>query len=285
MGRSLVAPYASWLRVYEPLAAFAEPERTHWARYAADPERPTRVELLAAEQKAAVRRAIAMPPRVGPDDEVGGAFVLLPEQTGASGPLVCPMDERLRSWMALEALRQEVPEPLMSAFVPTVVADQALASYAQWRQAEGSRPARILTATWHVPLWWFVAFAPDERHLTLEPAADRALVYRASMARARQRMARGLDVLRRSMGEGMVTEGVEQVARWLEEFHPHGVVELDYGGLASLVDDASLEADVSVADVGAGLAALQAGEAGGAEAAYARLVERWRDVQGLEHAT
>jgi hypothetical protein len=285
MGRLLVTPCASWLRVYEPLAAFAEPERTHWSRYAADPERPTRAELVVAEHRAAVRRAIATPPRVAPDDEIGGAFVLPPELTGAGGPMVCPLEERLRSWAALESLRSEVPEPLLSAFAPAAVVDEALAAFAAWRQARGTRPARILTATWHVPLWWFVAFAPDERVLTLEPADERALVYRASMARARQRMARGLDVLRRTMGEGMVTEGVEQVARWLEEFHPHGVLELDYGGLASLVDDATLEADVSAADVAAGLAALQAGETGGAEAAYARLAERWRDVQALEHAT
>ena len=98
-------------------------------------------------------------------------------------------------------------------------------------------------------------------------------------------MAQGLDVLRRSMGDGAVTEGVEQVARWLEEFHPHSFVELDYGGLASLVDDDALRSDVSVEDVLAGLAALRAGESEGAEAAYARLLDRWRGVQALEHAT
>jgi hypothetical protein len=285
MGSVLAAPYAAWLRVYEPLAAFAEPERSYWSSYAADPNRPSRAELLAAEQAGAVRRAIAVPPRIGPDYEHGGALVLVAVEAGAAGPLICPLDERLRSWLALEALRQEVPEPLMSAFVPAAVVESALAAYARWRETHPLAQPRILTATWHVPLWWFVAFAAHERQLTLEPETDRALVYRTTMGRARQRMARGLDVLRRSMGDGVVTEGVEQVARWLEEFHPHSHVELDYGGLASLVDDEALQADVSVADVVAGLAALSAGEADGAEAAYARLIERWRGVQALEHAT
>lgn len=284
---SVVAPYAAWLRVYEPLASFDEPERTHWAAYVADPERPSRIELLVAEQAAAVRRAIAMPPRIGPDHELGGAFVLDDGDgnRGGSGPFVCPLDERLRSWFALEALQLEVPEPLMSAFVPLAVAEAALEAYDEWRRHHPPREPRILTATWHVPLWWFVAFTPDERRLALEPEHERALLYRTGMGKARQRMARALDVLRRTMGESVVTEGAEQVARWFEEFHPHSVVELDYGGLASLVDAAALESDVSAADVAAGLAALSAGDADDAAAAYSRLVDRWRDVQALEHAT
>ena len=74
MVRSLLPPYAAWLRVYEPLAAFSEPERSYWAAYVADPGRPTRAALLAAEQEAALRRAVAVPARVGPDEELRGAL-------------------------------------------------------------------------------------------------------------------------------------------------------------------------------------------------------------------
>ena len=34
-------PYTSYLRVYEPLAAFPESERDHWTRYARRAERPS----------------------------------------------------------------------------------------------------------------------------------------------------------------------------------------------------------------------------------------------------
>ena len=285
MVRSLLPPYAAWLRVYEPLAAFTEPERSYWAAYVADPERPTRSELLTGEQLAAIRRVIAVPARVGPDEELRGAFVLDAYAGADSGPCLCPLDERLRSWAALESLHQEVPEPLLSAFLPTVAREQALAAYATWRRQHSARRPRILTATWHVPLWWFIAFAADERVLRLGADPERGLTYRTAMSRARQRMARGLAVLQRSIGEGVVTEGVEDVARWLEEFHPRSQVELDYGGLATLVDDETLAADWSVTDVADGLAALAAGEPEGAEAAYAKLADRWRDVQALEHAT
>jgi len=281
MAPSPLMPYAAWLRVYEPLAAFPEPQRSHWAAYARDPGRPGRAELLAGEREAAIRRAIAQPARVGPDEELRGAFVL---DTGPE-PFVCPLDEQLRSWAALDCLREEVPEPLLSAFWPARAREGALAAYATWRAANAGRRPRILTANWHVPLWWFVAFSPDERHLRLGADPERGLTYLTTMSWARQRMARALDVLRRSMGDGVVTQGVEEVARWLEEFHPHSQVELDYGGLAALVDDEALAADRSVSDVADGLAALAAGEPEGAGAAYARLAERWRDLQALEHAT
>ena len=37
--------------------------------------------------------------------------------------------------------------------------------------------------------------------------------------------------------------GVEQVGRWLEEFHPRSLVELDYGGLVHLLGAEALAAE------------------------------------------
>jgi hypothetical protein len=75
---------------------------------------------------------------------------------------------------------------------------------------------------------------------------------------------------------------VEETARWLDEFHPGSVVELDYGGLVNLLSDDTLAADDSPGLVAAGLAAVGRGEADAATTAYERLVERWRAVQLLE---
>jgi len=49
---------------------------------------------------------------------------------------------------------------------------------------------------------------------------------------------------------------LEEIGRWLEEFHPHSLVELDYGGLVQLLDDDALRADQSVAEVSATVSAL-----------------------------
>jgi hypothetical protein len=91
-----------------------------------------------------------------------------------------------------------------------------------------------------------------------------------------------LSVLRKSVGDAPINEAVEEAARWLEEFHPRSVVELDYGGLVELLPDDALDEDDSPGLVAAGLAALSRGNADAATEVYERLVARWRAVQLLE---
>src|SRR5690606_41215735 len=75
---------------------------------------------------------------------------------------------------------------------------------------------------------------------------------------------------------------VEDVARWLEEFHPHSLVELDYGGLVHLMDDEALQADQSVAELSAALTGLDTGQEELAYAMYQRVILRWKSMQLLE---
>src|ERR1039457_6698312 len=56
--------YAAYLRIYEPVSAFHEPDRSRWAAYAASSERPRRRDSLMVEHAEALRRAIAAPPIV-----------------------------------------------------------------------------------------------------------------------------------------------------------------------------------------------------------------------------
>jgi hypothetical protein len=77
---------------------------------------------------------------------------------------------------------------------------------------------------------------------------------------------------------------IAQVGRWLEEFHPHSVVELDYGGLVHLLDDDSLRADQSVAEVSAAISACRKGQQELAIALYQRLRIRWQALESLEAA-
>jgi hypothetical protein len=60
---------------------------------------------------------------------------------------------------------------------------------------------------------------------------------------------------------------------------------LDYGGLVHLLDDDALSRDHSARDVTDGLAALAAGDSASAVGAYERMMERWRTVRALEHAS
>ncbi|MEV7427663.1 hypothetical protein [Streptomyces sp. NPDC091212] len=281
-------PYASYLRVYEPLAAFPEPERGHWRRYA------TRDRTPGAQDE--LRRSLAdllpTPPVAVPVHESGDAFV-----TEVDGVVcVCPWRTRLRGWLALEELTRTLPPQLLDAVLPEVVRGQAEADYARWRDRNPDARPWIRTAVWQVPVRWFTLFSDEERDYEPgEPAESGgpgeaggprtpSLRYRTPMVEARRRLARSLKTLRDAVDDGPMTEGLVDVGRWLEEFHPRSLVELDYGGLVHALSGAQLAEDRSAADLTAAIAALRAGDGELAGQAYGRLSERWRAVRDRQFA-
>lgn len=276
---SLLVPYASYLRVYEPLAAFPEPERAHWARYAARERTPTAQDEL----RRSLADLLPTPPVPVPVHESADAFV-----TEVDGVVcVCPWRTRLRGWLALESLDGTLPKPLLEAVLPSVVREQAAADFEQWRERNPDARPWIRTAVWQVPVRWFTLFADDEReYRAYEEEGPRApaLRYRTPMVQARRRLARALKALRESVDEGPLIEGLIDVGRWLEEFHPRSLVELDYGGLVHALTGPQLADDRSAADVAAGIAALRAGDGEAASEAYERLAERWRAVRDRQFA-
>ena len=304
----MVVPYAAYLRVYQPLAAFPEPERSAWSTYVAADGRPDRVTATNSEHTEALRRLIAVPPIVVPARESGEAYVRRAEGV----TYVCPWQTRLRSWLALDGLPDGLPPGLAEAFMPREVADQAQRDFQEWQRARGGTPRPFIqTSTWNVPMTWFVPFDAGERWLVLGDTEDdaeaesdeegeadggrdatgattaattRTLVYATAMAQARRRVARALAVVRRHLGDNSLIGEIEEIGRWLEEFHPHSLVELDYGGLVHLLDDEALRGDQSVAEVSAALTGLETGKSELALGMYKRVVTRWRAVQALESA-
>ena len=81
-----------------------------------------------------------------------------------------------------------------------------------------------------------------------------------------------------------MVEGVEELGRWLEEFHPRSLVELDYGDLVHLLDDTELMQDESARDVTLALALLGEGDAERAATAYGRVTARMQALQAVEQA-
>ncbi|RFU39982.1 hypothetical protein DZF91_19555 [Actinomadura logoneensis] len=323
-------PYAAYLRVYEPVTAFPEPARTLWTAYADSRRRPRRIDALEVEHRRAARRLVGYPPEVAPRLECQDAYV----RRAGDTIYVCPWQTRLRSWLAFEAFRAETPAAAAAAFVPPEEADRAERAFAHWREGGRSLRTHIQTATWHVPITWFVPFERAERCLLLgrpvgrghleEPglasrgaaagagpsgggdspgergeharrgpttaSAARTLIYVTPMAEARRRVATALPVLR----DGPAAETSEPVVlaagrlaalgSWLDGFHPRSLVELDYGGLVHLLDDAALRADDSVGETGVALAALARGEVELTVAMYRRLLARWRPVRARRTA-
>jgi hypothetical protein len=274
---SVVVPYAAYLRVYEPLGAFPEPERGHWARYARRSDRPSYQDEL----RRSLADLVAIPPIAVPVHESGDAFVL--EVDGVV--CVCPWRTRLRGWQALDGLAEELPPPVLDAVLPPVVRRQAAQDYERWLARNPDARPWIRTATWQVPLNWFVLVADDERRYDKGTAdVPPVLRYRTAMVQARRRVARALRTLRDTVEEGPLIDGVVDVGRWLEEFHPRSLVELDYGGLVHVLPAGELEGDHSAADVAAGIEALRRGDGTAAGEAYGRLVERWRAVRDRRSA-
>ncbi|GII77417.1 hypothetical protein Sru01_23990 [Sphaerisporangium rufum] len=288
-------PYAAYLRVYEPLSAFSERDRAFWAAYADSKDRPRRAFALSAEHAESVRRLLGVPAMPAPGAESTNAYLRRIEET----LYVCPWQSRLRSWLAFARFRGGTPQRIADRFVPRAIAEQTMDDFDRFKLQGSSAAAlrtHIRTSTWHIPAPWFVPFDSAERWLVLgrqEPAAEQAapttttarnLLYVTSMAQARRRVARALLVIRRHVGEVTTLTDVEEVGRWLEEFHPHSLVELDYGGLVHLMDDATLQGDQSAAELSAALTGLDTGQEELAYAMYQRVIVRWKSIQALETA-
>jgi hypothetical protein len=323
-------PYAAYLRVYEPLTAFPEPERSYWQGYAEERREPSGERRTALDEgRRRLADLIAVPPMAVPERESRDAFVH--ELDGVV--YLCPWWTRLRSWIALDELREALPATLLDAVVPPVVRAQAEADWDRWRAQHPDGRPWILTSTWNVPVSWFLLFDDGEREYLParqpdggagaapvasgpdpEPGAapggaggagdagegggageagevDGArrgsapvLRYRTPMSQARRRFARGFRVLRENLDDGPLVEAVEEVGRWLEEFHPRSLVELDYGGLVHAVAATSLAEDHTAREVAAGVAALREGDAMLAARSYRAITDRWRRIQELQYA-
>nr|WP_308130076.1 hypothetical protein [Kitasatospora aureofaciens] len=297
---SVQPPYAAHLRVYEPLAAYPGPERARWQAYAAEhgPDaaeaaRPV-AEAVLAEQREALAELVGRTPRALPERESERAYVRV-----VDGVLyVCPWATRLRSWQALEELRAGAPVALLDTAVPPVARAAAEADRERWRAEHPDARPWILTSRWEVPVRWFLPFGEEDRCFVpsgegvgnegagKEKGETRpaALFYLTPMAQARRRVARAYRALREAVPDGELVVGAEQVGRWLEEFHPRSLVELDYGGLVHLLGPERLLADRSAGELEEGLRALRAGDTVEALRMYGELTVRWRRVLALRYA-
>ncbi|MFE6049763.1 hypothetical protein ACFQ6N_03300 [Kitasatospora sp. NPDC056446] len=302
---SVQPPYAAHLRVYEPLAAYPEPERARWQAYAAEhgPDageaaRPVAAAVL-EEQRAALAELAARTPRALPERESGRAYLRV-----VDGVLyVCPWATRLRSWQALEELRAGAPVALVDTALPPAAREAAEADRERWRAEHPDARPWILTSRWEVPVRWFLPFGDEDRCFVpggglpdggggegeggggeRRDGRPAALFYLVPMAQARRRVARAYRALREAVPDGDLTRGAERVGRWLEEFHPRSLVELDYGGLVHLLGPERLLADRSAGELEEGLRALRAGDTAEALRVHGELTARWRRVLALRHA-
>jgi hypothetical protein len=293
--------YAAYLRIYEPVAAFHEPGRSRWAAYAASTARPRRRDSLAVEHAEALHRAIAAPQIVVPDQESEHAYI----RRADGVTYICPWQTRLRCLLSYGRMLSTAGSALPGV-VPARDDHETMTALARLTEDGLLGPTtrlHILASVWTVPLAWFVPFAATERWLALRPgakrpgapqtaSATRALLYTTPMSRARRRVARGLAALRSlptdfagaTSDPARAETELGEVGRWLEEFHPYSLVELDYGGLVQLLSDDALSSDQSAAEIAAAIDGVTKGERELAIAMYERAQIRWRVFAEFEMA-
>lgn len=293
--------YAAYLRIYEPVAAFHEPERSRWAAYAVSPARPRRRDSLCVEQAEALHRAITAAQIVVPVRESEHAYIRRAEGV----TYICPWQTRLRCLLSYGRMLSTAGSALPGV-VPSHDDSDTMTALARLADEGMPGPAtrlHILASAWTVPLAWFVPFAAAERWLALGPdpkrssvpqtaSATRALLYTTSMSRARKRVARGLAALRglppslagTTWDPARAETELAEVGRWLEDFHPYSLVELDYGGLVQLLSDDAMSGDQSAAEIAAAIDGVAKGEPELAVAMYKRAHSRWRAFAEYEMA-
>jgi hypothetical protein len=274
----VVSP-AAYLRVYEPLAAFAPAERLRWQRYAA---------AAPPSRRAGARRErmVALVATVRPTLDVAGESAFVQMVDGLM--FVCPWSTQLRVWRAALEFRGGMPERVAEAFLPRRIIDPAETELDRWRARRPELKVHIQSSTWTVPAQWFLLFDPSERVLVTGDMAERSMAYRTEIGLARRRVAEATETLaqmRAAMPDTSPVDGIAELARWLDTFHPRSRVELDYDGLVDLLDDDLLRDDTSVEDLAEAVKALRQGRTDRAAQAYERVLVRWRPLQTRESAS
>jgi hypothetical protein len=322
--RSGLTAVAAFLRVYEPLEAFAADERAWWRAVAAAGPL-TAAQMAAREHAAAIRALAALPPRVVTDvdltDGVARPVGIVLQPDGDDGRLrVCPVEMSWRALLALEDFQTDIAPSVLPSFLPAAVIDAASATLANLVSERSSLTGpHVRCSRWSVPLAWLAVFQPIHRHVEpvaaepsshaphhqehqeteKEPEADversRPSVqpapssrYLAPMADARRCVARALASVRVADTTLLPLAELEDLGRWLEEFHARSVVELDAGGLGRLhggQDQGAPVLDESVADVNRGLGDLRAGNIDGAIARLSSVRDTWDEIRAHEHAS
>jgi hypothetical protein len=267
-------PYVASLRVYEPIDSFEAADQLRWSQIAITS--PTGWD----EQVRSLKRSITNePPNLNPD----GAHVL--EHEGKR--YIAPWSTAARCWAALDDFKYTLPPSVIKFFIPQTIEDSINSTI----DIVEDKVSHILTSTWNIPPRWFALFSPDERLRGVNEDGH-FTISRTAISNAKSRCTFTHQAVLGAFGEGAVEGEVAELLDWLEIFDPKSIVELDYGGLATYLNNQLIEsgevglvADTSIEDVTSSIAGLASGDGALAGRGYERLVSRWRRVSALESAT
>jgi hypothetical protein len=267
---------SSHLRVYQPLEAFPSSERRRWAEYIESgiqvPEETHYIQVRFEGHPLGILHPSTDEHAF--HKKVDGEY------------FVCPTRTRLRVLAGLLAVRGGLPGEVADAFVPEEAAAKAAQSLDELREGDSDLRAYITSATWQVPLRWFVAFTDEERMVTSESRVRlrTGVRYETRLGVAVERVHRGVNILKEVGMAEEIIQPVEDLWSWLSSFSEQCLLELDYGTVGDLFREDDLVEDHSAAEVWECLEALEIGEMERAGETYARLAGWWGQVQARQTA-
>jgi hypothetical protein len=268
-----VLPYASYLRVYEPLDALPDDIRSGVSQLAGRRTGAT----LQSEQELALSMAVG-PPGSVPDDIAVDAYVM--RRDGRD--YFCPVDLSLRSWLSLTSLVESMGDAAVTAILPQAGLTLAGEEFLRWRQQNPTAVPHIRQTTWGVPRTWFVMVVEDERE-TYDAGSFRSVRYRSRIIDARRRMAAANRLLRAVIDDIELLDEITALSDWLESFDMESWLELDYAGVARFLGN-QLTSDQSAREIHRALDALRREDYEAAGESYRTFEERWRAVNAYERA-
>lgn len=266
-------PYASYLRVYEPLAALSSSVQ---AAMRQDVEASADVPAtLVIEQTTVLKRAMSAS-GLGPEIDQAGTYVI----RVAGRSFYCPGDVTLRSWLSLTSLLDSLGGTNVALLFPAESLAVADEKFLSWRRANPDAVPHVRQATWGIPRTWFTMVSPEEREM-YDAGGFGSLRYRTKIQDARRRVLCALDVLDRVLDEADLLEEMHDLVGWLEAFSSASWLELDYAGIARCFR-VGLEDDHSAQDIHDALDGLRRGDWAAAGEAYRGFAARWRIINAYE---
>jgi hypothetical protein len=270
----LPTPYVASLRVYEPIQVFDPSVQSGW-----ELDVDSKLSVI-KEQLNSLHRVIT---NQAPIITLDGAHILNYE----GKKYIAPWSTTARCWSAYEQLKFSLPTPVVKYFISKTFEQEIQRS----SLIIEDKISHVLTSTWSIPPRWFALFAPEERLRGVESGAC-FTVFRTSIRNAKSRCNFTHQAVLGAFGSGAVEAEISELLAWLEIFNENSMVELDYGGLATYLNNCliengeiGLEADSSVEDVNSSIAGLASGDGTLAGKGYEKLVMRWRRVASLEFAS
>jgi hypothetical protein len=270
----LPTPYVASLRVYEPFDSFETKDQLRWSKIS------NTTPTLVDEQNMSLSRMIR-----GELSAFKTDGIHLLEIDGKK--FIAPWSTSTRCWAALDNFKSSLPTSLIPFFIPQKLEESIKLS----GEIIEDKVSHIVTSTWSIPPRWFALFSPADR---LRGSSQDGVftILRTTISNAKQRATFTHQSVLDAFGVGAIESEISDLIKWLEIFDAKSIVELDYGGLATYLNnllllngEVGLDADTSVEDVASSIAGLASGDGALASRGYERLVSRWRKVAAMESAT